>query len=87
MEIQLRGKTTQIKYVVNRNMNLIHADVTWENGKRTIFYKGMYGDPERWEAKNIPDDLIVLLSTIFEKETPEDLSGYTNHGYVPTVNG
>ena len=86
LEIQIRGKTTRIKYAVKRNMNLVHADVTWINGNRTTFYKGMYGNPDRWETKNIPDDLIVLLSAVFEKEIPEVQGAFTNHGYVPNVN-
>ncbi|MGO3194745.1 hypothetical protein [Sphingobacterium sp. JB170] len=70
MEIQLRGKTTQIKFVVKQLINMLHADVTWKKGDKTTFYKGLYGDPTRWEAKDMPDDLILLLSAIFETETP-----------------
>ncbi|WP_196934847.1 hypothetical protein [Sphingobacterium hungaricum] len=44
--------------------------MTWENGERTTFYKGLYGVKNRWETKDMPADLIDLLSEIFEKETP-----------------
>lgn len=68
--ITVRGKTTTIKYITLNNGDVIYARVTWESGEETFFYKGMYGKPKRWEAKGIPDDLIEVLSEIFEKETP-----------------
>ncbi|MBE8712517.1 hypothetical protein C4F49_02330 [Sphingobacterium sp. KB22] len=68
--ITLRGKTTTIKYIVVGVDKIDHAIVTWENGERTTFYKGLYGVKNRWETKDMPADLIDLLSEIFEKETP-----------------
>lgn len=69
--ITVRGKTTKIKYKVLDRLGLIYASVIWQSGKGTFFYKGMYGIPDRWEQNSMPDDLILVLSDIFNKETPE----------------
>lgn len=74
--ITLRGKTTTFTYkIISMQGRLIYATVAWESGEVTFFYKGMYGDPLRWECKSMPDDLILTLSEIFNKETPEENDG------------
>lgn len=68
--ITVRGRTTTIKYIVLDRLGLQYARVTWENGKETFFYKGMYGIKDRWENDSMPDDLILTVSQIFNNETP-----------------
>ena len=68
--VTVRGKTTTIQYVCVDNGGPVYASVIWENGKETIFYKGMYGNKERWENHSMPDDLIDVLSELFNKEKP-----------------
>lgn len=81
-EISIRGKTSKICYIVVDNGGLVYARVTWENGKDTFFYKGMYNEGE-WFAKEIPSDLIQLLSPLFDTEIPVRAEPETNHGKVP----
>lgn len=71
--ITVRGRTAEIKYHVTEREGLAVAAVYWPDGEREVFYRGLYGDKTRWENRFMPDDLIVVLSEIFNKETPENL--------------
>ncbi|GGH24542.1 hypothetical protein FAZ19_16355 [Sphingobacterium alkalisoli] len=68
--ITVRSKTTTFEYIVLNLLGTIYAKVTWVNGESTHFYKGLYHDKSRWENRGMPDDLIDVLSEIFNKEEP-----------------
>ena len=69
--ITVRGKTTTIRYRVFSSGSLRYAQVFWTSGKQSVFYKGLYGIPHRWEARPMPDDVIHAVSEIFDREIPE----------------
>ena len=69
--ITVRQKTTTLKYRIIDSGGLYYARVIWESGKQSFFYKGLYGIPDRWEAKPMPDDVIRVVSEIFNREAPE----------------
>lgn len=65
--ITVRGKTTTFKYQALNRLGLIYANVVWESGEETHFYKGMYGKEDRWENRYMPDDLVLAVSEVLNK--------------------
>lgn len=68
--ITVRGRSTDIKYEVIQHINLVFARVLFKSGEEILFYQGMYGNKERWESKSMPDDLVEVLSAIFNSVEP-----------------
>jgi hypothetical protein len=68
--ITVRDRSTAIQYEVVDHAGLFYAWVEWQSGAKTFFYKGMYGISDRWENRYMPDDLILAVSEVFNKEIP-----------------